>query len=161
MRAVQFVPMPTLQQMEKSSVLVVDDNEATSTLMRALLAPHFAVEFATDGNEAIEKLRVKNYAATLLDLRMPQGDGFAVLDFLKSTRPEALRSVIVVTALLTKHEIARVRTYDVAGIVAKPFEIEVLLSAVKACAGMDDGPGFRNMLYGPAIFLLADFLRRF
>ena len=149
-----------MSKLEKPSVLVVDDNEATSTLLRALLQPHFVVEIAADGNEAIDKLRVQKYAATLLDLRMPQSDGFSVLDFLKSTRPEALKSVLVVTASLSKNELARVQTYDVCGIVPKPFEIETLLSAVKSCVGSEDGPGFAQVFCAPAILLLADLLRQ-
>lgn len=149
-----------MSKIEKPSVLVVDDDDATATLLRALLQPHFAIEIAADGNEAIEKLRVKQYAATLLDLRMPHRDGFAVLDFFKSARPESLKSVLVVTALLTTQDIARVKAYGVHGIVAKPFEIDSLLAAVKSCVDSEDGPGLARVFCTPAILFLADLLRQ-
>ena len=148
-----------MTKIEKPCVLVVDDNEATATLMRAVLQPHFSVEIASDGHDAVEKLRTNQYAATLLDLRMPAGDGFSVLDFLKASRPDALRTILVVTALLGKQDIARVRTYDVAGIIPKPFEIEELLAAVLRCTGHDGGPKTPRLFCAPAILLLADLLR--
>jgi CheY-like chemotaxis protein len=145
---------------EKPCVLVVDDNEATATLLRAVLQPHFTIDIAMDGDVALEKLRTNEYAATLLDLRMPTVDGFSVLEFLKSSRPQSLRTVLVVTAMLGKQELARVRTYDVAGIIAKPFEIDALLAAVQQCVGEERGPTLPNVFCAPAILLLADLLRQ-
>src|SRR5436305_15286258 len=95
---------------EKRSVLLVEDNEATGTLITAILQRDFHVDTAIDGMDAIERLRTNQYASILLDLRMPQYDGFAVLDFLKANAPDMLRSVLVVTALLTKTETDRAKS---------------------------------------------------
>src|SRR5882757_5555094 len=105
-----------MSRVEKPSVLLADDNEATCTLITALLHRDFNVEIALDGREAIERLRTRRYAALLLDLRMPQMDGFAVLDFLKEHQPAMLASVLVVTAALTTREIQRAESYGVCGI---------------------------------------------
>jgi CheY-like chemotaxis protein len=147
---------------EKPRVLLVDDNEATCTLITALLQREFAVEVASDGAEAIDKLRTNSYAAVLLDLRMPQTDGFAVLEFLKQNSPELLRSVLVVTASLTRGEIERARSYGVCGIVTKPFEIEILLAAVKECVGpvSDNSPLGNVIASTPVLLLLADLLKQ-
>src|SRR6266496_2281780 len=104
---------------EKPSALLVDDNEATCTLMTALLHREFLVATAGDGLEAVEKMRTHQYAVVLLDLRMPQHDGFFVLDFLKANNPEMLKSVLVVTAMLNKREIDRANSYGICGIVTK------------------------------------------
>ena len=114
------------------------------------------------GNEAIEKLRTNRYAAMLLDLRMPNTDGFAVLDFIKRHAPRMLRSVIVVTAALSAPEVARARTYEVCAIVSKPFDVDALLETVKQCAARDDAGPIGGVLYssGPMIFLLADLLKQ-
>src|SRR5436190_952284 len=88
MRQVQI-----MSRVEKPRVLLADDNEATCTLITALLYRDFEVEVAIDGREAIEYLRTRKYAALLLDLRMPHTDGFAVLDFLKEHQPKMLASV--------------------------------------------------------------------
>jgi CheY-like chemotaxis protein len=156
--------MPQLQVMskvEKPTVLLADDNDATCTLITALLHRDFNIEIATDGREAIERMRTRKYAALLLDLRMPHTDGFAVLDFLKANQPKMLANVLVVTAALTRREIASAESYGVCEIVPKPFEIETLLAAVKRCTSTDEGtlgPVLRAS--GPVILLLADLLRQ-
>ncbi|HWW61468.1 MAG TPA: response regulator [Thermoanaerobaculia bacterium] len=144
---------------EKPYVLLVDDNEATCTLVRAILQRDFTVEIARDGMEAIDTLRTKQYAAVLLDLWMPQLDGYAVLEFLKSTKPAVLSRVLILTASLAASELERVRAYNVCGIIAKPFDVEALLGAVKDCVG-DDGGYPPLFVSGGMILLLADWLRR-
>lgn len=148
-----------MSKVEKPHILVVDDNVETCTLMRALLQRDFTVEVSNDGSEAIERLRTNRFSAVLLDLRMPQYDGFAVLDFLRDTHPELLQRVIVVTALLTARELQRARGYNVCAIVPKPFDVDALLAAVKQCAGTD-GPTLRGVFCSPVIILLADLLRQ-
>ena len=151
---------------EKPHVLVADDNEATCTLITALLQREFEVHIAGDGQEAIEKLRTRHFAAAVLDLRMPRVNGFEVLDHLQQVAPPFLRRVVVVTASLTPADLARARSYSVAGIITKPFEIEELLAAVQQCARLDepsdDGTPLGGVLYttGPRILLLADLLRK-
>jgi len=133
---------------EKPLVLLVDDNEATCTLMTAVLQREFNSETAIDGADAIEKLKIRQYAAILLDIRMPRTDGYGVLDYIKSERPEALNKVIIVTAALSGNELGRMKDYDVRGIVAKPFDVEELLAAVRRCTspGGDDTPPGPNGL---------------
>lgn len=145
--------------MEKPFVLIADDNEATCTLLIALLRNHFTVETANDGAEAIAKLTNRKYGAVLLDLLMPRSDGFAVLDFVQAERPEMLARTLVVTASLTETQLQRVRQYPICGVIAKPFDVEVLLSAVKACAKDDDGEPRGPLLATGMILLLADLLR--
>jgi CheY-like chemotaxis protein len=147
---------------EKPSVLLVDDNEATRTLMIALLQREFQIDSATDGMEAIEKLRTNQYGCILLDLRMPQHDGFSVLEFLQANSPHSLRTVLVVTALLAKHEIDRAKAFGICGIITKPFDVDELLGAVKECASGTDGGKLGNVFCTstPMILLIADLLRQ-
>ena len=120
------------------SVLLVDDNEETCTLVKALLRREFSVETAHEGAEAIELLRTKSFGAVLLDLRMPNIDGFGVLDHLATNRPEVLRRIIVLTASLTVSDVERVNRYAVFDLIRKPFDVDVLLSAVRRCASNGD-----------------------
>ncbi|HXH41529.1 MAG TPA: response regulator transcription factor [Thermoanaerobaculia bacterium] len=149
-------------RVEKPCILLADDNEATCTLITALLHREFTVDVAVDGQEAIDRLRTRRYAAVLLDLRMPLTDGFAVLEFLKEHQPRTLTNVLVVTAALTDNEVQRAGSYGVCAIVPKPFELETLLAAVKACALPDEGSNLGPVLCssGPMILLLADLLRQ-
>jgi CheY-like chemotaxis protein len=144
---------------EKPFVLIVDDNEATITLVTALLRRDYAIDAATDGSDAIGKLKTKRYAAILLDLRMPHMDGFVVLDFLRDHHPAALRRVLVVTAALEPETIERAVAYGVCAVIGKPFEIEQLLMEVRNCAGPDDAGSLRNILSSGVILLIADMLK--
>lgn len=144
----------------KPSVLLVDDNEATCTLIAAILRKNFTVESVSNGMQAVEKLRINQYATVLLDLRMPRYDGFTVLEFLKETNAAMLRKVLVVTASLARKEMERARSYGVCGIVTKPFDIDALLNAVRDCAATADGGSLPNVFCSttPMILLIADLL---
>lgn len=143
-----------MEKSDKPIVLLVDDDEPTCTLMTALLQKDFAVDVATDGLQAIERLRINAYSAIILDLLMPQVDGYGVLDFLKENNPAVLRSVLVVTAALTRAAMNRVQAYDVCAVIGKPFDVYALLNAVKHCAG--PAPSRGNLITSGVILLLAD-----
>jgi len=146
---------------EKPFVLLADDNEATCILITALLQSEFAVEVASDGGEAIEKLKRRQYAAIVLDLLMPVVDGYAVLEFLRTEHPHLLGRVLVVTAALGAREMERVSGYDVCGVVAKPFEVDALFNAVRQCAGDTGEPHLRGpLITGGMLLLLAEVLKR-
>ncbi len=145
--------------MEKPHVLLVDDNDATRTLVTALLQRDFNVDAAADGEEAIEKLRTSRYSAVLLDLRMPTLDGFEVLEFLKEQNPDMLRRVLIVTAALTRPEISRATEYGICGVVRKPFEIETLLEEVRRCAAPGDAQPLGGIVSSGMILMLAHILR--
>ena len=145
---------------EKPFVLLVDDNEPTCTLITALLRKDFAVDVANDGLEAIDRLRTKTFHAIILDLLMPQMDGFGVLDHLKTQHPDMLRRVLVVTAALTKSDKTRIRDYEVCAVLSKPFEVESLLTAVRQCVGEDHVPPRGSLLSSGVILLIADILKQ-
>jgi CheY-like chemotaxis protein len=151
-----------MSRVDKPYVLVADDNEPTCTLLAALLHRDFAVDIANDGQEAIDRLRSRQYAAMLIDLRMPRTDGFAALDFLKQNQAGMLANVLVVTAVLTPDELQRANAYGICGIITKPFEVEVLLDAVKKCVSPDAENSLGPVLCtgAPMILLLADLLRQ-
>jgi DNA-binding response OmpR family regulator len=118
-----------------SRVLVVDDEPAIRALVAKIVerAGH-PVDTARDGAEAIEKLDQTDYAVIVLDLMMPNIDGYGLIQHLKG-RPGAKPAVIVVSA----GDSAALRSLDgalVHSILRKPFDIDVLgdliTAAVKA-----------------------------
>lgn len=68
--------------MEMQRILVVDDTEMNRELLKEMLQTDFAVEMAADGQQALQRLQEHpdETAALLLDLQMPEMDGFAVID---------------------------------------------------------------------------------
>jgi len=126
-----------MSRIEKPSVLLIDDNEPTRTLMTAVLHREFDVHAANDGFDALEQLKTRAFAAIVLDLRMPQLDGFGVLEFLQQQSPDALRRVLVVTAALSPRDVVRAGGFGIRSILPKPFDVEALLNGVRECAGSD------------------------
>jgi len=145
--------------MDKPSVLLVDDNEATCTLVTAVLQRDFRTDVANDGAEALEKLKTGKYAAIILDLLMPPPDGYDVMDVLMQTRPEMLKRTVILTAALSPREKQRMKDYPVADLIAKPFDVEALLASVKKCSG-SDGLGLGNVLSSGMLLFIAEMIQR-
>ncbi len=95
-----------------SSVAIVDDHEHARRLIRRILQSQgeFTIYEATNGREAIQLAKQKQPDVMILDLMMPEMDGFSVLDALKADENTESIAVIVVTAKeLTPDEKAQLR----------------------------------------------------
>lgn len=95
-----------------SSVAIVDDHPHARRLIRRILQSQgeYTIHEATNGREAVELAKREIPDVMVLDLMMPEMDGFAVIDALKSDERTASIAVIVVTAkALTSDEKARLR----------------------------------------------------
>jgi DNA-binding response OmpR family regulator len=85
--------------MEKPKILIVDDDpELRRGLNLRLHANHFATSYATDGFSAIAMAQKEQPDLIILDIGLPAGDGFVVLDRLKQSAQLASIPVIVLTA---------------------------------------------------------------
>ena len=149
-----------MSRTEKPVVLLVDDNEATCTLVTAILQREYSIDVATEGIEALDLIKTRNYAVILLDLRMPGLDGFGVLDSLEAASPEVLSRILIVTASLAPRDLERLKKYNICGVIAKPFEVETLLNAVRDCEGRREAKPRIDLLSSGVILLLADLLRQ-
>ncbi|MGZ7032824.1 MAG: response regulator [Thermoanaerobaculia bacterium] len=118
----------------KWSVLVVDDDPGLQGLFLTLLSRDgFMVDCAPDGRVAYESLKRRSYSVILLDLMMPEVNGFELLDRLARESPALLSRVIVMTGVSQRI----IETLDISrvwGLIRKPFDIDDLLQAVRACA---------------------------
>ena len=102
------------------------------------------VDAAGGGREAIDLLTENMYSVILLDLLMPQPDGFAVLDTLGSGSVQTPPVVLVLSgadrAITDQLDSQRIH-----GIVRKPFDQEELASLVVACAEIRSRGSFGMM----------------
>jgi CheY-like chemotaxis protein len=130
--------MGSRDETTESRVLVVDDDHSIRSLVRTIVRrENIAVDEAADGQEAIEKLKLREYAVILLDLMMPRVDGFGVIEYLKNNPPSRKPVVLVVTAY-SDQKFKSVDPEIVAGVVRKPFEVSELGNLVKLCIhGLD------------------------
>lgn len=116
-----------MEEPVKETALVVDDDVAIRVMLTKVLErERFEVDVARDGVEALEKITKKDYDVIFLDLMMPRVDGVRVLRYLRTHAPEALQSVIVMTAFSN----IAAEVYEgaaVARVVPKPFDIHAIV----------------------------------
>lgn len=114
----------------KGPVLVVDDEpDIVDFLTMVLRDEGYATEVARDGYEALAKMRELSPSLMILDLMMPQMNGFEVLDALKSET--ARPSIIVLSAKSTHRDILEALEKGADDFIPKPFELEDLLLRIR------------------------------
>lgn len=126
---------------QEHGILVVEDDPAIRRLVTMVLQRHgYRIDVAADGLEAVLKLGVSEYDVIILDLMMPNLDGFTFLSVFAENEPERLRKVIVTSAASPAviRERMRGKPYSV---LPKPFDIGELVSRVRACIEAQSGDG--------------------
>lgn len=84
-----------MQSVDKIPVLVVDDEYGPRESIAFTLSSEFAVSTADRATEALAKLKEKNFAAVVMDIRMPEMDGIRAVEELRKIDPHV--SVIMLT----------------------------------------------------------------
>ena len=92
----------------------------------------YMVDIAADGVEAVLKLGLAEFDVIILDLMMPNLDGFSFIDTLSANDPRRLDQIIVTSAASPNviKERMHGRPFDV---LPKPFDINDLARRVQAC----------------------------
>ncbi|AUH52246.1 two-component system response regulator [Chromobacterium sp. ATCC 53434] len=85
--------------MQHAPLLIVDDEPQNLAALRQVLAPHYPLVFARNGVEALAAADKHHPALILLDIEMPDMDGYAVCRRIKSDRQIGATPVIFVTSL--------------------------------------------------------------
>ncbi len=117
-------------------VLVADDDDLSRELMRELLGQHgITITEATDGQEALEKVKSSaphGFDAVLVDMHMPQMDGIAVTQAIRSLEREDLANlpVIAVSADSFQQECDRALASGLNAYVTKPLDSRQLLDVL-------------------------------
>jgi len=106
-------PAPALPQGEQPLILVVEDNPVAAQQISTILEEQgYAVQVASGGSEALETLSRVRPDGIILDLMMPEMDGFQVLEQIRAVPQTAPIPVLILTAKeLTRNERARL-TYN-------------------------------------------------
>jgi PAS domain S-box-containing protein len=113
-------------------VLYIDDNPANVKLMREMLDGWAGIELqaAHMGGLGLELARTQPPDLVMLDLQLPDMDGYAVLSALQADAPLARLPVIAVTSLGTERDIARGRAAGFVDYLVKPVDLSALRAAV-------------------------------
>jgi len=128
-----FAPS-TLSAAAEASVLLVDDTPSNLLALTAVLGPlGVRLVEANSGLEALARIREEAFAVVLLDVQMPDMDGFEVATRMRESENGRALPIIFLTAVHRNETFAR-RGYAIgaADYFTKPFDADVLRARVKA-----------------------------
>lgn len=118
----------------KNKILVVDDEEALRTVLSAELEGEgYQVNTAADGDEAIKIIGTQQFHLILLDIKMPNVDGFEVLKFVKQHQPST--KVIMLTGFADLKNAIESKKLGAEDFVSKPYDLVDLLTTVERVLG--------------------------
>ncbi len=116
-----------------SRILVVDDNEANRDMLSRRLARHgHGVAMAAGGAEALERLGLEPFDLVLLDVMMPEMNGYEVLERLKADPELRHIPVIMITAINEMESVVRCIEMGAEDHLPKPFNATLLKARVES-----------------------------
>ncbi len=129
--------------MSKAMILIVDDNEDSLDLMREMLMPSdYEVVCATSGTEAVRLLQESTPDLVILDIMMPDMNGFAVLDVMRATPALEDTPVIFQTAFASQEHGRRTVEAGESYMLCKPLDVDLFVRVVQRC--LSDGSRSRK-----------------
>jgi len=121
-------------------VLIVDDQEINRDVLGMILEDYYDIIYASNGREAlqmIEEYRDK-LSVVLLDLIMPEMDGFKVLDCVRND--ELLKSIPIIVLTAERNAELRALEMGAADFITKPFDMhEIILARVERIIELSEG----------------------
>jgi PAS domain S-box-containing protein len=117
-------------EIKNIKVLVVEDIALNQLLMKTLLDDFgFEQDIAANGKIAIEKLKSKSYDIILMDLQMPEMNGFEATEFIRKTMNSKI-PIIALTADVTTVDLAKCKAVGMNDYIAKPVDERILYSKI-------------------------------
>ncbi len=132
--------------MEKKKILIVDDEYDLLKILNAELhADGYEVVVAMDGLQAVGMAREQEPDLILLDIGLPAGDGFSVMERLGNLPALAFIPIVIITARGRMEDRQRAAQAGAKAFFQKPFEVDELLSTIDkilngSCEPVTQGP---------------------
>ncbi len=116
---------------EKNKVLLVEDDTSFGQVLKNYLELNdFVVELARDGILGLAAFRREKYDICLLDVMMPNMDGFTLAEEIRNVDPDV--PLFFLSARSVKDDILRGYKLGADDYITKPFDSEILLQKIKA-----------------------------
>ena len=116
---------------QPANILVVDDDAINLMVIEQMLdTSGFPVVSAIDGVDAVEKAALVRPALILMDISMPRMNGIDAAIAIRRQSGAQYPKIVAVTANVTEHQREACKTAGFDGFLAKPVEMEDLLSMV-------------------------------
>ena len=117
-------------QISNIKVLVVEDIALNQLLMKTLLDDFgFECDIIANGKLAIEKLQTNSYDIILMDLQMPEMNGFEATEYIRNTMKSNI-PIIALTADVTTVDLSKCKAVGMNDYIAKPVDERVLYSKI-------------------------------
>lgn len=117
-------------EIKNINVLVVEDIVLNQLLMKTLLDDYgFEREIAANGKIAIEKLQAKTYDIILMDLQMPEMNGFEATEYIRNTLHSKI-PIIALTADVTTVDLEKCKAVGMNDYIAKPVDEKILYNKI-------------------------------
>jgi PAS domain S-box-containing protein len=123
----------------KQSILLVDDHRENLIALEAILeAPDRELVMATSGNEALQLALKHDFSVVLLDVQMPEMDGFEVAQLLRQGKKTRNIPIIFVTAISKEHKYV-FKGYECGAVdyLFKPIDQQILTAKVGVFLDLD------------------------
>jgi DNA-binding response OmpR family regulator len=119
------------------NVLIIDDNEQITKMVSTFLdMSNHDCTIVNDGKEGLELIKTKQYDSIVLDLAMPEFDGFEILDTLQKEDPSQISKIIILTASSIPIEtVKKFKELGVSSCLQKPVDIDQLLLKITSVTG--------------------------
>ena len=135
--------------MPPAHILIADDHDDNRELLRVMLTEAgYAVREAGNGQECIEAARAADFALALIDLSMPQLDGWGVIRALRADERTRRLPCVVVTAYASERDRQQALAAGFDAYLSKPYRAKELLALVARL--IDGGDGARPREAEPA-----------
>jgi putative two-component system response regulator len=120
-----------MEELDKCTVLVVDDTEANVDILVEALGSEYEVSVAMDGESALETVKTELPDIILLDIMMPGIDGYEVCQRLKSDTKTAHIPIMFLTAMTEVENKTKGFELGAVDYITKPFEVSEVKARVK------------------------------
>ena len=120
-----------MDEVKKSRILVVDDEITNIIMLKRILGEHYTVHVSTSGSDAIEAATELLPDLILLDILMPDMDGYDVISKLKDSSETKRIPVIFLTAMTSPADEIKGLNFGAVDYIFKPFSPELLLKRVE------------------------------
>ncbi len=129
--------------MPKKKILIIDDGETNHLLMQAIFnqkLPEYIVLLASSGPEGIQLAQAESPSIILLDILMPQMDGYETCERIRSNADTRSIPIVMISALGDDPKV-RTKSLKVGAdaFIAKPFYRAELIALIKAILRIKDG----------------------
>ena len=117
-------------EVKNIKVLVVEDIALNQLLMKTLLDDFgFEQDIASNGKIAIEMMKYKTYDIILMDLQMPEMNGFEATEYIRNTMNSKV-PIIALTADVTTVDVAKCKAVGMNDYISKPVDDRLLYSKI-------------------------------